>query len=131
MPTIVWTHGGTWLSGARSDYAGYFRRLATTGFTFVALSYSLAPGRRYPRALHQLNDAHTYLLAHAADFNVDTDRTVLAGESARRCGPTPVQGTSPPRPPRRRWPVLHRVGVDFPTTWISGGNTDPLTAAQS
>ncbi|MCS5478803.1 alpha/beta hydrolase [Corynebacterium sp. YIM 101645] len=66
LPTIVWTHGGTWLSGPRSDYAGH----------------SLAPGHRYPRALHQLNDAHTCLLAHAADLNVDTDRIVLAGDSA-------------------------------------------------
>ncbi|MCS5478804.1 hypothetical protein NYP18_03950 [Corynebacterium sp. YIM 101645] len=27
--------------------------------------------------------------------------------------------------------VLHQVGVDFPRTWLSGGNADPLTAIQS
>jgi acetyl esterase len=190
LPTIVWTHGGAWLSGARRDYAGYFRRLAAAGFTVAAPGYSLAPDHRYPRALHQLNDAHAHLLAHAAEFNVDTDRIVLAGDSAGaqlsaqlatavtdpgyaaeleitpalavgqlrglilNCGiyDVPAMNSSgglvgwgvrqalwaytgsrdfASSVAAAQMSVLHRVGVDFPDTWISGGNADPLTATQS
>lgn len=82
LPTIVWTHGGAWLSGNRTNYAGYYRRLADAGFTVVSLGYSLAPEHRYPTPVHQLNDAHAYLLEHADELYIDTDRLVLAGDSA-------------------------------------------------
>lgn len=82
LPTIVWTHGGAWISGNRKNYAGYYQRLADAGFTVVSVGYSLAPEHRYPTAVHQLNDAHTYLLAHAEELHIDADRIVLAGDSA-------------------------------------------------
>lgn len=82
LPTIVWTHGGAWISGNRTNYAGYYRRLADAGFTVVSLGYSLAPGHRYPTAVRQLDDAHAYLLAHAEELHIDPSRIVLAGDSA-------------------------------------------------
>lgn len=82
LPTIVWTHGGAWLSGDRTNYAGYYRRLADAGFTVVSLGYSLAPEHRYPTPVHQLNDAHAYLVEHADELHIDPDRIVLAGDSA-------------------------------------------------
>ncbi|MCK0089800.1 alpha/beta hydrolase [Rhodococcus sp. F64268] len=82
LPAIVWTHGGAWISGNRKNYAGYYQRLADAGFTVVSVGYSLAPEQRYPTAVHQLNDAHAYLLAHAEDLHIDPDRIVLAGDSA-------------------------------------------------
>ncbi len=82
LPTIVWTHGGAWLSGNRTNYAGYYRRLADAGFTVVSVGYSLAPGHRYPTPVHQLNDAHAYLMEHADELHIDPDRLVLAGDSA-------------------------------------------------
>lgn len=82
LPTILWTHGGAWISGCRKDYAGYYRRLANAGFTVVSVGYSIAPERRYPTAVHQVNDAHGYLLAHAEELRIDPERIVLAGDSA-------------------------------------------------
>jgi acetyl esterase len=82
LPTIVWTHGGAWLAGNRTNYDGYYRRLAEAGFTVVSVGYSLAPGHRYPTPVLQLNDAHAYLLAHAEELHIDTERIVLAGDSA-------------------------------------------------
>ncbi|MFD6857363.1 alpha/beta hydrolase [Rhodococcus sp. NPDC060090] len=82
LPTVVWTHGGAWISGNRKNYAGYYQRLADAGFTVVSVGYSLAPEHRYPTAVHQLNDAHAYLLAHAEKLHIDTGRIVLAGDSA-------------------------------------------------
>ncbi|WP_026002891.1 alpha/beta hydrolase [Rhodococcus sp. R1101] len=82
LPTIVWTHGGAWLSGNRTNYAGYYRRLAAAGFTVVSVGYSPAPGHRYPTPVRQLADAQSYLLEHAGELHIDTDRIVLAGDSA-------------------------------------------------
>jgi acetyl esterase/lipase len=82
LPVIVWTHGGAWISGSRRNAAGYFQLLAAEGFTVVAVDYSLGPGRRYPAALHQLNDALGFLCAHADELHIDPSRFVLAGDSA-------------------------------------------------
>jgi acetyl esterase/lipase len=82
LPTVVWTHGGAWISGGRANVGPYFELLAAAGFTVVSLDYSRGPGSRYPVAVHQLNDAHAYLVAHADELLVDADRVVLAGDSA-------------------------------------------------
>jgi acetyl esterase/lipase len=81
-PTIVWTHGGAWISGGRANAAPYFELIASAGFTVVSLDYSRGPASRYPVALHQLNDAHSFLVEHADTLHVDADRILLAGDSA-------------------------------------------------
>lgn len=80
--TIVWIHGGAWISGSTSDVAPYLRLLATHGFTVIGVGYSVAPRRRYPTAVHQINEALAHLLAHAEELGVDPTRIVLAGDSA-------------------------------------------------
>lgn len=82
LPTVIWTHGGAWISGSRTNYATYHRLLAARGFTVVSVDYSLGPERIYPAAVHQLNDAHAHLLANAERWRVDPERIVLAGDSA-------------------------------------------------
>jgi acetyl esterase/lipase len=82
LPTVVWTHGGAWISGGRANAAPYFELLAAAGFAVVSLDYPLGPAKRYPAAVHELNDAHHYLVAHAEELLIDADRIVLAGDSA-------------------------------------------------
>ncbi|CAM2972320.1 alpha/beta hydrolase [Prescottella defluvii] len=82
LPTVIWTHGGAWISGHRTNYAPYFQLIADAGFTVVSLDYSLGPGRKYPTAVEQLRDAHAYVLANAERLHVDSNRIVLAGDSA-------------------------------------------------
>lgn len=82
LPTIVWIHGGAWLSGSSKDVAPYLRILAAQGYAAVGLGYSVAPGSRYPTAVAQLNAALEFLTRHAADYGLDPGRFVLAGDSA-------------------------------------------------
>lgn len=82
LPTIIWTHGGAWLSGSKDDAAPYFKILAAEGFTVVAPNYPLAPGSKYPEPIHQLNQAHHYVLENAEEFHIDSSRLFLAGDSA-------------------------------------------------
>lgn len=193
LPVVVWTHGGAWLSGDKKDSAPYYSRMANEGFVVVAPNYSLAPNEAYPHAVHQLNDAHAYVVANAARFNADPNKIVLAGDSAGAqlssqlaalitdpayasevgidpaltpaqlravllyCGIYKMDGLAHPDPTlpkivgwgddvavwsytgvrhasedliREISPYYH-VTAAFPTTFISGGNGDALTEAQS
>lgn len=82
LPTIIWTHGGAWISGDKANDAPYFKLLAAEGFTVVALDYSLAPEHQYPTPVHQMNDAYAYLQKNASRFHIDTNKFILAGDSA-------------------------------------------------
>lgn len=193
LPVIVWTHGGAWLSGSKDDAEPYFRLLAKEGFVVVAPNYALAPDSIYPKAVHQLNIAHQYVLANSERLHADTTKIFLAGDSAgsqlsaqlaaiitnpdyaSEVGVTPslqaaqlkgvllncgiynmgglahpehqisrllgwgddvtvwaYSGTSDFSDPviRQMSPMFH-LNEDFPPAFITGGNADPLTDAQS
>ncbi len=193
LPVVVWTHGGGWLSGDKSDDAPYFKRLANQGFVVVALNYSLAPEKKYPTAIHELNDAYGYVQINAARFHADTSKIIFAGDSAGSqlssqmaaiitnpayakevnikpnlqssqlvgtvlfCGIYKMEALAEPNPTlpkivswgdsvtvwaytgtrNRSSPIIQQVSPyyhvtkDFPATFISGGNADPLTNVQS
>jgi acetyl esterase len=80
--TIVWIHGGAFLSGSKDQITNYAQILAAGGYTVVTVDYSLAPERKYPTPLRQLNAALTYLQENAAWLHVDPQRFVVAGDSA-------------------------------------------------
>lgn len=190
LPTVVWIHGGAWISGDKRDVAPYLRMIAAAGYTTVGLNYSISPEVTFPTALNQLNDALGFLVEHADEYGIDPTRIVLAGDSAGsqftsqlatlvtspdyatkvgitpsltpaqvravilNCGIYDVHGIPDApgiggwgfrvalwsylgekdwsaTPGARDMSTIEYVTGDFPTTWISGGNSDPLTDAQS
>ncbi|WP_024796969.1 alpha/beta hydrolase [Tomitella biformata] len=82
LPTLIWTHGGAWVSGSKSNYNGYYQLLANEGYAVVSLGYSVGPNQTYPTAVRQLNDAHAYVVANAERLHVDPGNIILAGDSA-------------------------------------------------
>lgn len=192
-PTIVWVHGGAWISGTKAAAAPYFEMLAARGFTVIAVEYSQAPDTQYPTPIFQINEAIAYALRHADRFHVDTERIIVAGDSAGAQMASQIAAlvTSPAyaaevgiapslRPDQLRGTILFcgvydAAGVaqhprvsntalrvftrsvlwaytgsrerdsatlrqmstidhatsEFPSTFISGGNADPLTDAHS
>lgn len=81
-PTVVWIHGGAWISGTKTDVEPYLRILAAEGYTTVALGYSIAPEQIYPTGVRQANDALAYLEQHAEELGIDPQQIVIAGDSA-------------------------------------------------
>jgi acetyl esterase/lipase len=81
-PTIVWIHGGGFVSGRRSDITNYAKVLAGHGFTVVNLDYTIAPEAHYPGPIRQVNEALAFLTRNGAALGIDPQRLVLAGDSA-------------------------------------------------
>lgn len=81
-PTVVWVHGGAWVSGNKDDIDNYMKILASHGFTTVSVNYSIAPEHQYPLPIVQLNDALGYLQQNAEKLHIDPANIVLGGDSA-------------------------------------------------
>ena len=82
LPTVVWIHGGAWISGDKSNVDPYVKMIASHGYTAVSLNYTVSPETTYPTAITQLNDALDFLVANASEYGIDPDRFVIAGDSA-------------------------------------------------
>jgi acetyl esterase/lipase len=80
-PLVVWVHGGGWHFGDKAEVFPYAAKLAARGFAVAAVNYPLAPRVPYPAAPTAVDEAIAHLLAHAADYDLDPDRVVLAGDS--------------------------------------------------
>lgn len=194
LPVVIWTHGGAWISGSKDQDTPYFKLLAAEGYTVIGVNYSRGPEKQYPTAIHQLNDAYTYIQNNAERLNADTSKIIFAGDSAgsqlssqmagmitnpayaKEVGITPslkpdqlkglvlncgiynmLRLTTPdPTLPRiigwgddvsvwayvgtkdfehseaiKEMSSINYVTKDFPATYITGGNADPLTDQQS
>lgn len=82
LTTVVWVHGGGFLSGSKDQIANYLKILAGRGYAVVGIGYSIAPGAKYPEPLRQLDRAIAFLQAEAKRLRIDPARIVLAGDSA-------------------------------------------------
>lgn len=82
LGTIIWTHGGAWVSGNKSNDTPYFQILASHGYTVIGLNYGYGPEHTYPYAVYQLNDALAFIVANAEKYHVDANKLIMAGDSA-------------------------------------------------
>jgi len=82
LATVVWVHGGGFLSGSKEQVASYLKILSAAGFATIGVDYSLAPGTTYPAPIKQVNAALAYVQANAVRFHVDPSKLFLAGDSA-------------------------------------------------
>lgn len=81
-PTIVWIHGGGWISGSKEHARGYFKLLVAQGFNVVSVEYQFAPQVIYPNQLLQINQALKFISKQAEDYQIDANQLYLAGDSA-------------------------------------------------
>lgn len=81
-PVLIYIHGGGWVSGIRRLRRYYCYEYADRGFFVMNTGYDLAPQKAFPHQLRQLFKAFDFLCENAEKYNLDTERVVLAGESA-------------------------------------------------
>src|SRR5699024_6971707 len=81
-PVIFWAHGGAFIAEDKRSVADYSIMLASQGYVVVNINYGLAPTYQYPKPLHHIADAYTYMVDHAEEYDMDVNHVVFGGDSA-------------------------------------------------
>lgn len=83
LPVILYLHGGGWILGDKDTHDMLIRKLATCTNSVVAfVNYSRSPEAVYPTAINQAYGVLEYLYENPDEFNIDSDRIIVAGDSA-------------------------------------------------
>ncbi len=83
LPVIIYMHGGGWVMGDKEVYDMLIRKLAVCTNSVVAfVNYSRSPEAVYPTQISQGYGVLEYLYENPEEFNIDSDRIILAGDSA-------------------------------------------------
>lgn len=81
-PLFIYIHGGGFICGTKRLRKYYCYRYAKSGYFVMNTHYDYAPKKQFPFQIHQLYNAIENILDKAEEYNIDTERIVLAGESA-------------------------------------------------
>ena len=82
LPLIVYAHGGYYVGDDKADFSYYCQTLASRGYVVANMNYQLAPEGKYPTQMLQVNEAIRFLLSHAEEYRIDTQKIFIAGDSA-------------------------------------------------
>lgn len=83
LPTLIYYHGGCFVSGGFATHDKQLRQLAFySGCRVVAVQYRLAPEHLWPAAHDDALRGANLLWQHAAQLGIDRQRITLAGDSA-------------------------------------------------
>jgi hypothetical protein len=79
---VLMMHGGGYIHGARSVPNEWDRWLAERGYAVFDIDYRLAPPPTWNQAAQDAACAMAWMAAHAATYDVDARRIMVAGQSA-------------------------------------------------
>lgn len=82
MPTIFYIHGGAWASADKRYYTRFCKDMAERGFTVININYRLLPEFTLNDAYQDCISAIRYCIKYNQDFAINTDKIILAGDSA-------------------------------------------------
>jgi acetyl esterase len=82
LPVIVYFHGAGWVMGDTKTHDRLVREIATGAHAAVVfVDYDRSPESRYPAAIEQDYAVLAYVAEHPKEFNVDSSRLAIAGDS--------------------------------------------------
>jgi acetyl esterase/lipase len=81
-PTLVFIHGGGWVSGAKEDAVLWLVPWLEAGWSAVNVEYRLARVARAPAAVEDVRCALRWVARYASDHGFDPARIVVSGDSA-------------------------------------------------
>lgn len=83
LPVIFYIHGGGWVMGNEETHKRLIYELSTQVNAAVIFPiYESSPESQYPKTTENLFTTLQYMAAHGAEYNLDTSRLAVAGDSA-------------------------------------------------
>lgn len=83
LPLIIYSHGGSWISGSLDDYDNVCRKLSKNSKAIVvSVDYRLAPENPFPAGLNDVYNTLQWVSKNAKSINGDSSRICVAGDSA-------------------------------------------------
>jgi acetyl esterase/lipase len=81
-PVLVYVHGGSWMTGDKSEAGLLAFQMTAQGYAVVSLNYRLYPAVRFPKMIEDVKCAIRSLRANTHQYNLDADRIAAIGVSA-------------------------------------------------
>lgn len=82
QPTLVFYHGGGWVQGTKEAAAMSLMPWLEMGWNVVNVEYRMARVALAPAAAEDAQCALRFVVSQAKNYNIDTSKIVLSGESA-------------------------------------------------
>jgi len=83
LPLIIYSHGGSWVSGNLDVYDNVCRKLSKNSKAIViSVNYRLAPEHPFPAGLNDVYNVLQWVSKNAEKINGDSSRICVAGDSA-------------------------------------------------
>ena len=80
-PTLIFVHGGAWISGSKAQYKPLAQALASRGYCVAVAGYGLAPKVKHPGPVDELNTVITDV-SLKKNNKCESKRIFLVGHSA-------------------------------------------------
>lgn len=83
FPIVIYSHGGSWISGSIDNYDNVCRKLAKyTNAIVISVGYRLAPENPFPAGLNDVYNVLQWTYKNAGSINGDEKHIAVAGDSA-------------------------------------------------
>ena len=144
-PAIISVHGGRWQGGHKKDDSTIkVQQWANFGFFAMSIDYRLVGTTPAPACYQDFQCAIRWVHAHAKQYQIDTDRVYLIGQSAgghmvslaATLGDRPYQRTGGWENASNEFAGVISVAANYELTTLSWGNIwtpatgDPVEARQ-
>lgn len=141
QPTLVFIHGGGWTGGNKAQRALAIQPYLVMGLNVVNVEYRLAKVAPAPASVEDCRCALKWVYSHAKEFGIDTQRLVVAGDSAgghlammtgflpasagmeRQCSRNEYLGSEPVPPEMKVAAVVNWYGISDVSDLLDGPNT--------
>ena len=81
-PTIVFVHGGGWVSGKRGDLSPSIKAQLSRGWVVISIDYRLSDRVDWPSPVQDVDRAIRFVRSNAGLLGVDANVIVTSGHSA-------------------------------------------------
>ncbi|MEK9138441.1 MAG: alpha/beta hydrolase [Bacteroidota bacterium] len=81
-PTLIYIHGGGWVVGTKEGAQIQVLPYLEMGWSVVNVEYRLAKVSLAPAAVEDCRRALRWVMSHAKEYNLDTNKIVVTGHSA-------------------------------------------------